>query len=550
MTSYNLIDEEWIPVLTTTGEQKLLGIREVLTNSPEILTIAAELPTISISIQRLLQAVLLRAAGELPASSDDRAEIWGRWWEEGQFPTNNVHTYLDAWHDRFDLFHEAFPFFQVPGLQLGSGKGSGLHKLMADVPAGSRLFVTRSGDAIERLSYAEASQWLVHTQAFDCAGIKSGVVDDLRVKGGKSYSFGYPAWAGNLGIISLVGSNLSETLLLNLTLPATSADDRPAWETAPQRIASNAIYPAPRGAAQVWTWPSRMIRLIEQDGVVVDAVISNGEKLEPQNRFNVEPMTSWRYSEPQTKKLKQDTYMPQLHQPERAAWRGLQGILAQAPTGEETRARPAPSLEWLANLQVNGYLSESMPIAVRCVAMIYGSQASTFAQDFDDSVPANVAALTKSRLRRAAVDSVIAARAAVNALRTLARNVALAAGDSGDDVSARADAIELPAWDALRPHFERWLATLTPQATTEEAETYWQHTSTQVVRRVAAEHLRMAPSAAVFGRAVTQNNRETHLDLGLADLRFNAALRKALPLAYPSVPKEDTRDVTLAHSTH
>ncbi len=550
MTSYNLIDEEWIPVLTRTGEQRALGIREILTNSSEILTIAAELPTISISIQRLLQAVLLRAAGELPASVDARAEIWGRWWEDGQFPAADVDAYLRKWHNRFDLFDERLPFFQVPELQLASGKGSGLHKLMADVPAGSRLFVTRSGDAIERLSYAEAAQWLVHTQAFDCRGIKSGATGDARVNKGKSYSLRYPAWAGNLGIISLTGSDLAKTLLLNLTLSATSAEDHPAWETAPQRIASDGIYSAPQGAAQVWTWPSRMIRLIEHGGEVIDAVISNGEALGPQNRFNVEPMTSWRHSEPQTKKLGQATYMPVPHQPERAAWRGLQGILAQSPSGEETRARPALSLEWLGRLQVHGHLSESMPVAVRCVAMIYGSNQSTFAQDFDDVIPATVAALTKSRLRRAAVDAVNASRAAVNALRSLARNVALAAGDSGDDVSDKADAIELPAWDALRPHFERWLATLTPDTTTEDAETAWQHTTARVVRGVAEEHLRMAPSAAVFGRSVTLRNGETHLDLGLAGLWFNAALKKALPLAHPAATKEDTHDVTLAHSTH
>lgn len=549
MTHFNLIDEEWIPVLTTDGQQRTLGLRQVLTAPTEVVTIAAELPTVSIAIQRLLQAILLRAAGDLPPSAEARAAMWGGWWSTSQFPADKVNAYLDEWHDRFDLFHATFPFFQVPDLHLPSGKGSGLPKLIADVPAGTRFFVMRSGDAVQSLTPGEAAQWLVHAQAFDCAGIKSGVVGDARVSNGKSYSFGFPAWSGNLGVISLEGANLAKTLLLNLVLPATSSEDAPIWETAPQRIPSDGIYPRPRGAAQVWTWPSRMIRLVETDGVVTDVILSNGEKLEPRNRFDVEPMTSWRFSAPQTKKHGQDTFMPLEHNPDRAAWRGLQGILAQAPTGEEVRAKPALSLEWLARLRWDDHLADNQHVRLRCVGMVYGSNNSTFNQDFDDVVPASVAALTRERLRRAAVNAVQASRAAVLALRNLARNIALAAGDSGDGVSEKVNASEQPAWDGLRPHFEVWLSGLTSETDTEEAETRWQSVTSSVIRDVAHALLTSAPSAATFGRTVVLSKRTTHLDVGLATLWFNSALRKALPLAFPPNNTEDS-DVTLAHSTH
>lgn len=549
MTAFNLIDEDWIPVLTVDGDQHAVCLRQVLTTPVEMLTIAAELPTVSMAIQRLLQAILLRAAGDLPPSTEARAAMWGDWWSAGQFPSEKVHTYLDQWHDRFDLFHPSFPFFQVPNLSLPTGKGSGLPKLIADVPAGTRFFVMRSGDAVHSLPFAEAAQWLVHAQAFDCAGIKSGVAGDARVKGGKSYSFGFPAWSGNLGIISLEGANLAETLLLNLALPATSAQDAPVWETAPQRIASDGIYPVPRGAAQVWTWPSRMIRLLDSNGAVTDVVVSNGEKLEPRNRFDVEPMTSWRFSDPQTKKHGQDTYMPLEHNPDRASWRGIQGILAQAPTGEEVRAKPALSLEWLAALREGGHIPDGQHVALRCVGMLYGSNNSTFAQDFDDVVPASIGALTRGRLRRAAVDAVQDARAAVLSLRNLARNIALAAGDSGEGVSDKINAIEPPAWDGLRPHFESWLSALTSDTDIEVAAIRWQGLVASVIREVAQDLLDSAPSAATFGRPVVLRTGTTRLDIGLAGLWFTSGLRKALPLAFTLNKKEDS-DVVADHLAH
>ena len=76
MTEFNLIDQPWIPVLAGDGTFREIGIREALLPAAEFTRLAAELPTISTAIQRLLQAVLLRAAGPLPRTPEAKARLW------------------------------------------------------------------------------------------------------------------------------------------------------------------------------------------------------------------------------------------------------------------------------------------------------------------------------------------------------------------------------------------------------------------------------------------------------------------------------------------
>lgn len=66
-------------------------------------------------------------------------------------------------------------------------------------------------------------------------------------------------------------------------------------------------------------------------------VLAQGDKLTPQNRYPVEAMSGWRFSEPpQTKKNGgRDTYMPRKHEPDRSFWRSLPAVLALDQAGAE-----------------------------------------------------------------------------------------------------------------------------------------------------------------------------------------------------------------------
>ena len=185
-----------------------------------------------------------------------------------------IDAYLDRHRERFDLLHPETPFFQVAELHTSKGEYTSLDRLVADVPNGNRFFTMRA-HGVRRLGFAEAARWLVHAQAFDTSGIKSGAVGDARVKGGRGYPQGV-AWAGNLGGVMVQAANLRESLLLNLV--ATEYDhiraddkDAPAWRHTPTGPGPlkpvEAVY-RPHGVRDLYTWQSRRVRLhFDADGV-------------------------------------------------------------------------------------------------------------------------------------------------------------------------------------------------------------------------------------------------------------------------------------------
>jgi CRISPR system Cascade subunit CasA len=312
-------------------------------------------------------------------------EQWQELWGASELPIARIAGYLASHSDRFDLFSSATPFFQVADLHTAKGETSELSKLIADVPNGAPFFTTRLGGELS-LSYAEAARWVVHCQAFDCSGIKSGAVGDARVKKGKGYSIGV-AWSGRLGGVLLEGRTLKETLLLNLlardfgAVARDSASDLPAWEREPVGAAEEVEGGRPAtGPVDLYTWQSRRIRLVPSSGRVVRVLVCNGERLSPQNMQSLEPHTAWRRSAAQEKKLGRPVvYMPREHDPDRAIWRGLPALLpgaASHQTGQAAAALAPGVLEWLGHLMSEHRIAQDFPVRVRAIGMIYGSQSS------------------------------------------------------------------------------------------------------------------------------------------------------------------------------
>jgi CRISPR system Cascade subunit CasA len=238
--SYDLTTEPWIPVVGLDGAVQELSLVDVVGHAHELVAIGGELPTHGFALTRLVLAVLHRSVGG-PA---DRAD-WADLWQAGELPVDDVARYLAGWRHRFDLFHPETPFLQVAGLATAKGEFSGLEKLIADVPNGHAFFTARAGRGVRSLDAPEAARWLVHTQAFDPSGIKSGAVDDPRVTGGKGYPIGI-AWAGNLGGVLLQGTTLRETLLLNL-LPYADDALPLQWAGPEMTCRSGNASPSPAG---------------------------------------------------------------------------------------------------------------------------------------------------------------------------------------------------------------------------------------------------------------------------------------------------------------
>lgn len=523
--SFNLIDEPWIRVRMLSGEVVERSLRDTLAEAAVIKNLAGELPTQDAAVFRLLLAVLLGATRPRhPRTDDECLDLFEDWWGRGSIPADVVDPYLELSRARFDLLHPETPFYQVAGLTTSSGNRSGLTKLIGELPSGQPFFTTRGGEEVTSVSLPEAARWLVHCQAFDPSGIKTGAVGDDRVKGGKGYPFGYPAWAGNLGLAIAEGENLFETLVLNLPWRTSGPDDLPVWERPELGPGIDEKHPLPTGPADAFTWPSRRVRLFVDLTRVVDVQISNGDKLAPQNLHPIEPMSAWRHSMAQSK-AGNAVRMPVVHDPSRRIWQGL-GPLLQLSTGDLATLPPAV-IEWLSHLRQNKILPGGKAIDLRIIGLEYGTQNSVINAVADDHLGANVAALTDPVLVQAAVDSSAQASRGVVALANLAGNLDRAAGGEG---KTRERTFEL-GYALLDPLFRNWVKKLTEITDVAQRREEWNRIASATLRNAGDALVLTAGPAALVGRPVSQRGSEapTLLDAGLAQIWFHAALRATFP---------------------
>ncbi|GGN93992.1 type I-E CRISPR-associated protein Cse1/CasA [Actinoplanes lobatus] len=508
-------------------------MRGLFEQSAEIRMIACELPTQTFAILRLALAILHRVTNGPPNEA-----AWQALWRDRRLPLDDLTDYLDTFRDRFDLFHPRHPFYQVADLRAEKDNTYGLERLIADVPNGMPFLTTRAGPGMESISPAEAARWLVHCQAYDPGGIKTGAVGDIRVKKGKGYSIGVGT-LGNLGGVYLDGNTLRETLLLNL-LPfggnRQRADDRdlPVWEREPQTAAEEPDETrGPYGLLSLYTWQSRRIRLFGDADGVTGAMIAIGDRLDWQNHHLLEPMSVWSRSAPREREQKlAPIYLPRPHDHTRTLWRGLQTLLPPpAPSTGEAPQRWSPLvLQWLARLTRDAVIGQDFQARPRAVSVTYGTQQAVIDEVFSDTLTMNVLLLLEdSPLRTTAVDATADAEAAVQALRRLATNLIRAAG--GSDDSGDADRAAERAYAVLDRAFRDWLAHLGPDSEPATERTAWQHRVRRAVKEVGDELVDAASPAAWVGRTRTdRNGRDIHYSSFQAETWFRRDLAKALTL--------------------
>lgn len=542
---YNLLDEPWIPVRLVDGTITDVGLLELLRRTTDIADLACELPTQSIAIQRLILAIAYRVA--TPHDTRD----WVRQWEDGA-PTEQMIEYLERWRDRFYLFGGRFPFMQVADLRTAKDAVSGLEKLIADVPNGEQFFTTRHGRALACIPASEAARWLVHAQAYDPSGIRSGAVGDSQVKGGKGYPIG-PAWCGHLGLVWLKGQDLDETLVLNL-IPASTAALRGvdsstewgvcSWEASEPESSVRGDYslldpagtPKELSIPRLLTWHSRRIRLVGDSSGVTGVVLAQGDKLAPQEMRLYEPQSLWRYSTPQSKKFKTDVYMPRKFEAGRALWRNLPGTLPTVTTVQGVDKQPKreflPSATLSFHYQLdNASIQTSYPkvMRIQAVGVTYGPQESTFEDIYSDELTLSVAVMRVEREDLSAeIDRQVRLTEEVaRDVGTLAANLARAAGESGDGAGdgARDRAKEL-FFSAVDNDFRSWLTQVDGHESGRDIGRRWECTLRQHATDIQTELVRGTSSSAIIGRDTGRG----YMNVGIAENYFRSALNKRLPV--------------------
>lgn len=527
--SFDLTDRPWIRVLRIDdGAEEELSLRQVFAQADRLRRVLGDLATQEFALIRLLLAVAHDAL-DGPADIDDWAELWT---DPDCFAP--VQAYVDEHRERFDLLHPATPFLQTAGLRTAKEEVFSLNRLVADVPAGAPFFSARMPD-VGRLSFAEAARWVVHVHAYDTSGIKTGMTGDDRVKGGKVYPLG-TGWAGGLGGVFVEGATLRETLLLNLVAADTDqlvidADDRPAWRREP--CGPGSAGRSATGPRDLYTWQSRRVRLHHDTEGVHGVVLGYGDPLATRNTHRREPMTPWRRSPAQEKKLGQTpVYLPLEHDPARTAWRGIAALLTdrlEETGGSEAPARLRPRiLEWVARLVTERHLDRGFLVRTRVVGVSYGTQQSVVDEVVDDRLIMPLVLLHGQDPAYAgqAIAAAEDADRAVRALGDLAADLARATGaeQDGPKSTARAE-----AFDALDHPYRGWLSAIGEAPDPFEHRHAWQVQVREIVGRLGDRLITAAGDAAWEGRMHTDAKGGTHwLNAGLADVWFRGRLARSL----------------------
>jgi len=258
MPEFNLVDQPWIPCLQRdSGKPQELSLRDTLTRAHEIRELSDDSPLVTVSLHRLLLAILHRNFG--PASFREWKELWQR----GEWDSDKLNRYFDEWKHRFNLFDKERPFYQVLQMQNAQGKDVELHPvaLLAHEAAtgnNATLFDHSFRDAPEAYSAAVTARYLIAHQAFSLGG-------------GVSHPFNlcHAPLVRGFTVLAL-GNNLFETLALNLLiynkeLPIPQlGKDLPVWEQnstkQPDKNGTHA-----QGYIDYLTWQSRRIHLIEPE---------------------------------------------------------------------------------------------------------------------------------------------------------------------------------------------------------------------------------------------------------------------------------------------
>lgn len=548
-SSFNLLDKAWMRVTLKDGSTQELSLLEVFRQAEKIRAITGEMASQDAALLRLLLAICHRALN----GPFDLSE-WKRAWGSPQVLIDAACEYLEHHRHRFDVRDPQVPFFQVAGIRTKSGGTSGLEKLIADVPNGQPFFTTRRGRGVETLTWAEASRWLVHVHAYDPSGIRSGAEGDPSVKGGKGYPIG-PGWTGQIGLVYVEGENLAQTLLLNTVVcyevnelrDVDTDADLPPWERDPDGPAGAATL-EPTGPVSCYTWQTRRVLLHGGDERVHGLFLGNGDRATPQNRFSVEPMTAWRYSEPQTKKRKgEDTYMPRKHSKEQAFWRGLPSLVAQLspPVGGKDgipRFRIPAVLHFYQRLMARGIVPATGLIKVHATGLEYGSNEAVIDEMIDDTLelPAKLVP-PDSPLVAYVHDAMKEADLAAFAVRNLSANLHRAAGAEPGAAADIAEDTRAAVYAVLDAEFPRWLATLADYDP-EAARKAWRRFLYSEAARQSKSLIAGLPPTAFSGRG----NGEKHMDVGKALAFFNAAMRSGIPYPDSTDTAKTERDRTTA----
>lgn len=535
---FNLLDEKWILVRKSDCTVDELSLTDALLKSHEYVELAGELPTQNVSILRLMLAVLhtvfsrYSPQGE-PAplyDSDDAADRWKELWNAGRLPEKPIRDYLASVHDRFWLFHPERPFYQTEAAKIGTEyTASKLNGAVSESGNKIRLFCGCTGVQKSELSYSEAARWLLYVNNYD---------DTSSKPKGKNLPSPGAGWLGKLGLITIRGNNLFETLVYNLILlnhrrnfSEVWGPECPAWEPDVPNTAERAEIPMPDNLSELYTLQSRRLWLNRDDNEkVIGYNLLGGDFFEKVDAF-IEPMTVW--SKVKGNERAGEKFQPRRHDSSVQMWREFSYAF-------ETAAGSHIPGVVLWTKYIKQMLPESRKLISFSIASVQYGDKDFFVNDvFSDSLTFHTDLLTEigEHWRAKITDEIKKCDESAAALRFLAKDIELAAGSAEDTVLKRAvveRAREQYYYEIDLP-FRNWLERIDPNweivsEQEEQALREWHETAKRIALRIGQELVESAGTAAIVGRAVKdKNDKERYYSAPDAYRYFKVKLNEIYP---------------------
>jgi len=354
MAEFNLIDERWIPCIDLRGKQVEYGIRQTFLKAHELREICDDSPLVTVAIHRLLLAILYR-------THDGPRDLtaWKSMYSLGGFDEQVVSCYLAQWKNRFDIFSDDRPFYQMGGLETKIPVP--VNRLATECASGNNatLFDHNDDAAEANWTQVQAARHLVACQSFALGFGKSG---NARI-GGVEETLPYSADAIALrGMnIWLQGTSLFETLSVNLvpiddvSVPPWELEDSNAYRDILQDKSRKVV--TSLGVVDRLTWQSRLIRLIPNGNTVSRIYYTQGRSAD---KSAGDPMKVYRTSK--------DKGISALSLSSgKAAWRDAHSILT-IPSASSNERRPE-CFNLVARARSAAVVDIAKPFAVQIVGL-------------------------------------------------------------------------------------------------------------------------------------------------------------------------------------
>lgn len=528
---FNLLHEPWIRVLTERGVIQEVSISNALIHAHEYHGLAGELVTQDVVVMRLLLAILQTIVYRYDDEGEeelleDKSEALRRWksiWDRGCFDREIIHSYLSEWEDRFWLFHQTRPFYQVP--EAGDGTECSAAKLNGMISESNnkiRLFSERCGIQKEQLTFPEAARWLLYVNGFDDTSAKP------KKKGSPSAGVG---WLGKLGLIYAEGKNLFETLLLNLVLVSGQGkvwkDPKPQWELDAPRKDERTEIPMPDNQAELLTLQSRRILLKRQRDRVTGYYLLGGDYWDKENAVD-EQMTVWQ--EIPGKKNEESYWQPKRHSPERQMWRDFANIFCQ----EDGKRNPG-IVAWIMLLKKRKLIDQENKILFKTASVKYGDK-DFFAIDvFGDYLSLQTGLFTdiggdwEEEIR----NEVEICDHVAGIVGILKRNLNRA---TGQDTDSDVPSVKETYYYRIDQPFRVWISEISGEedlSQAEEVRMQWRKEAYRLVREYGRELLNQAGPQAMIGHSF-KDEKDKNKDIYWTSFDawniFNAQLLKCYEL--------------------